>query len=414
MTAEQTETILIVDDEEPVRRTFADWLSHSGLDCRLLVAADAESALKHANSQPIDLAILDWNLGSGSDGLQLLEDLSLFHPDVVAILVTGFAHQATPLDALRMGVRDYLDKNQDLNRETFLASVRKQLERIIPAKRQRAFNQSLKEFRTAVEKILPLVQATSALNNPVPLPQAVGSLFRFLLRTTGAADGVLLVRYLGEGTTEERYVAYDANGGVLTEKLAPFANTIAATAVSMQEPCLMNRLEEAAGTVEFQPFEKNRKSVLAAPLQVGPGMHVVMELFDKQFNDDDRHIALAAADFGGEILRQALAERQDHQLLFGAIEAALQATEKLATAPLLAEPALEKPPPAEVMDKLRQGLAQSVEPAVDSETSLKLAEAVRVLALRHGPAAVQHCIRLVQDLRQLLDTVTGQDGKVMG
>ena len=33
---------------------------------------------------------------------------------IVAILVTGFAHQATPLDALRMGVRDYLDKNQDL------------------------------------------------------------------------------------------------------------------------------------------------------------------------------------------------------------------------------------------------------------------------------------------------------------
>ncbi|HLW63870.1 MAG TPA: response regulator [Gemmataceae bacterium] len=409
-----SETILIVDDEEPVRRTFTDWLSHSGLDCRLLVAGDAESALKHANSQPIDLAILDWNLGSGSDGLQLLEDLSLFHPDVVAILVTGFAHQATPLDALRMGVRDYLDKNQDLNRDTFLASVRKQLERIIPAKRQRAFNQSLKEFRTAVEKILPLVQATSALNNPVPLPQAIGSLFRFVLRTTGAVDGVLVVRFLSDGTADERYLAYDANGTALPDKLVPFANTIAATAVSMQEPCLMNRLEEAAGSMEFQPFEKNHKSVLAAPLQVGPGLHVVMELFDKQFTVDDRRIALAAADFGGEILRQALAERQDHQLLFGAIEAALQATEKLASAPLPSEPALEKPPPTEVMDKLRQGLAQAVEPAVDSETSLKLAEAVRVLALRHGPAAVQHCIRLVQDLRELLDAVTGQDGKATG
>ena len=175
----------------------------------------------------------------------------------------------------------------------------------------------------------------------------------------------------------------------------------------------MNRLDEAAGSVEFQPFEKGRKSVLAAPLQVGPGVHVVMELFDKQFNDDDRRIALAAADFGGEILRQALAERQDHQLLFGAIEAALQATEKLASAPLPTEPALENPPPPEVLDKLRQGLAQSIEPAVDSETSLKLAEAVRVLALRHGPAAVQHCIRLVQDLRELLDAVTGQDGKLM-
>src|SRR5438552_6103205 len=141
-----TETILIVDDEEPVRRTFQEWLAGSGLNCRVLAAADAEEALVLANQHAIDLAVLDWNLGSGSDGLQLLEDLSLFHPDVIAILVTGFAHQATPLDALRMGVRDYLDKNQDLNRETFLRSVQRQLDRIIPAKRQRAFNQTLKEF----------------------------------------------------------------------------------------------------------------------------------------------------------------------------------------------------------------------------------------------------------------------------
>src|SRR5205823_3345430 len=151
------------DDEEPVRRTFQEWLAGSGLSCRVLAAADAEEALVLANQHPVDLAVLDWNLGAGNDGLQLLEDLSVFHPDIVAILVTGFAHQATPLDALRMGVRDYLDKNQDLNRDTFLQAVRKQLDRIRPARRQRAFNQSLREFREAVEKILPIVQATAAL-----------------------------------------------------------------------------------------------------------------------------------------------------------------------------------------------------------------------------------------------------------
>ena len=115
------ETILIVDDEEPVRQTFREWLEGADLDCLILSAADAEAALVQANQHTIDLAILDWNLGAGNDGLQLLEDLYLFNPDVVAIMVTGFAHQATPLDAMRMGVRDYLDKNQDLNRATFLA-----------------------------------------------------------------------------------------------------------------------------------------------------------------------------------------------------------------------------------------------------------------------------------------------------
>src|SRR5438876_768678 len=146
------ETILIVDDEESVRRTFQEWLQSSGLDCRILAAADAEAALRHANQSPIDLAILDWNLGAGNDGLHLLQDLSVFHPDIVAILVTGYAHQATPLDALRMGVRDYLDKNQGLSRESFLAAVRKQLSKIIPAKRHRELHASLAAFRSAVEK----------------------------------------------------------------------------------------------------------------------------------------------------------------------------------------------------------------------------------------------------------------------
>src|SRR5207237_6955608 len=125
-----------------------------GRECRLLAAADAEAALVLANRYTIDLAILDWNLGAGNDGLQLLEDLYLFNPDIVAILVTGFAHQATPLDAMRMGVRDYLDKNQDLDRDAFLRAVHRQLDHIRPAKRERRLRNSLLAFREAVEKVL--------------------------------------------------------------------------------------------------------------------------------------------------------------------------------------------------------------------------------------------------------------------
>src|SRR5262249_46187751 len=125
---EDVETVLIVDDEEPVRRTFREWLAEANLGCRVLTAEDAEAALKQANEHTIDLAILDWALGAGDDGLQLLQDLYLFNPDVAAIMVTGFANQATPLDAMRMGVRDYLDKNQDLSRDTFLRAVRRQLD----------------------------------------------------------------------------------------------------------------------------------------------------------------------------------------------------------------------------------------------------------------------------------------------
>ncbi|HMC63417.1 MAG TPA: response regulator [Gemmataceae bacterium] len=422
------ETILIVDDEEPVRKTFREWLEAAGLDCEILTAVDAESALVQANQHSIDLAILDWNLGAGNDGLQLLEDLYLFNPDIVAIMVTGYAHQATPLDAMRMGVRDYLDKNQDLDRDRFLAAVRRQLERIRPAKRERRLHQSLVAFREAVEKILPLVQSAAALNDPVPLPHAVSSLFRFLLRTTGARDGVLLVRSYDSARQPAQILrVYDASGNPLTVDLVPFARSVAGTVISRQEVCLMNRLDQALReSIELQPFERGRQSLLAAPVAVAPGIQVVLELFDKAsggremanggreppgapgFTEDDQRLLGAAADFSAEMLRQALAERQTHRVLFDAVAAALGASDSMAaTLRSTTAERQEEPPPPAVLDRLREGWSRTLGAAVDAPETLRLAEAIRVLALRHGSAAVRHCIRLVEDVHSLLDSTTG-------
>jgi len=411
--SESAETILIVDDEEPVRRTFLEWLQSADLGCRVLTAKDAESALVQANQHAIDLAILDWNLGAGNDGLRLLEDLSLFHADVTAIMITGFAHQATPLQAMRMGVRDYLDKNQDLDRTTFLTAVRRQLERIRPARRARQLHQRLIGFRSAVEKVLPLVQAAAALHDPVPLPSAVSNLFRFLLRTTGARDGVLLVRsYDSERQPAEIYRAYDTTGQRLDVPLVPFARSLAGSAVSMQKPSVMERLDMAAraGNLELQSFERGRASLLAAPLSVAPGLQAVLELFDKAsggFTESDRQLAVAVADFGTEMIRQALSERQMHRVLFDAVEAALNASNSMAQSLDGAAPRPEDPPPAAVMQRLREELDQS-DDGLDADATLRLAESIRVLAVRHGSSAVHHCIRLVESLRQLLDDMSGE------
>ncbi len=234
----EPETILIVDDEAPVRQTFREWLEGANLGCRILWAGDAESALGQANQHTIDLAILDWNLGAGNDGLRLLEDLTLFNAEVVAIMITGFAHQATPLDAMRMGVRDYLDKNQDLDRNTFLRAVRRQLDRIRPARRERQLHQELAGFRSAVAKVLPLVQSAAALNDPLPLPAAVSHLFRFLMRTTGASDGILLVRSYEEGRQPAEVCrVYDTFGQLLPCEPVPFAHSLASSVASLQRPC---------------------------------------------------------------------------------------------------------------------------------------------------------------------------------
>jgi hypothetical protein len=173
----------------------------------------------------------------------------------------------------------------------------------------------------------------------------------------------------------------------------------------------------AGGALELQPFERGRLSLLAAPMSVAPGLQAVLELFDKQgpqgavpFTDADRRLAAAAADFSTEMLRQALAERQTHRVLFDAVAAALGASDSMAESLRGAAPRPEDPPPEAVLERVRAGLAAAPEAAIDSAETLRLAEAIRVLALRHGPRAVEHCVELVEGVRRLLDEAAGAGG----
>ena len=190
----------------------------------------------------------------------------------------------------------------------------------------------------------------------------------------------------------------------------------------------MNQIEPSGlGTIELQPFERGRRSLLAAPMILAPGVQVVLELFDKhrkggtpasrtelipfypeQFTEEDRRLVAAAADFGVKMLQQALSEQQAQGVLFDALDAALGASDSVAES-LRSNAAQrkEEPPAPAILDRLREGLASVSTSVADANETLHLVEAIRVLTLRHGPAAVEHCIRHVESLRQMLDAITG-------
>jgi DNA-binding NarL/FixJ family response regulator len=416
------DTILIVDDEPPVRRTFEGWLHETNLGCEVLSAPDAETALRLANQHPVDLAILDWNLGAGDNGLQLLEDLYVFQPDIIAIMITGYAQQATPLDAMRMGVRDYLDKNSELRRETFLHAVQTQLERLRPAKRERALHARLVEFRATVEKILPLVRTTAAVHDPAPFTDRVRSFLRFVQGVTAASAGVLVVRsHVAQRQPPELVRVHNLDGGDVEVPLVPFADSLASAVLSMQGTCLLADLGQAATErgVRLQAFEKQRRHLLAAALPVGPGVNAVLELFDKTaagrtpgpFTEADRQFVSAAVPFGTELLRQSVAESEAHRLLANALEGALEMSSSI-TATLRSSPAESTPPPGApppplVLDRLRQGLKQSVLTGMANDQSLELAELIRELSVRHGPDVLQHALAMLRSVDQLLCRVSG-------
>ena len=83
----------------------------------------------------------------------------------------------------------------------------------------------------------------------MPLTDAVRSLIRFVRNATTSAAGVLVVRgYDANRRPAEVYRAYDDEGDLIGSELAPFARSVAGSVVSMQQPCVMERLEQSAAS----------------------------------------------------------------------------------------------------------------------------------------------------------------------
>jgi CheY-like chemotaxis protein len=88
-------TILIVDDEQSVRRFVHTVLDHFGYE-RLLQTDRADRALEIAqNVTPIQLLLSDIDLGGGIDGIQLARLITGFTPDAKVLLISG---RSKPVD----------------------------------------------------------------------------------------------------------------------------------------------------------------------------------------------------------------------------------------------------------------------------------------------------------------------------
>src|SRR5512139_944110 len=99
--------ILIADDEPPIRKACAKILNEQGAVVE--VAENGLEGLEKAKAREFDLALIDLKMPQ-MDGMELLEHLNLLDPDLVKIVITGFATLETAVEAVQRGAYDYLAK----------------------------------------------------------------------------------------------------------------------------------------------------------------------------------------------------------------------------------------------------------------------------------------------------------------
>jgi DNA-binding response OmpR family regulator len=105
--ASSKKTILVVDDDKSILRTFTLILQKSGYD--IDVAETGKEAMEKAESRQYDLALVDIRLPD-MDGTDLLAKLKNQLQHTVKIMITGFPSLETGVKALDEGADAYLVK----------------------------------------------------------------------------------------------------------------------------------------------------------------------------------------------------------------------------------------------------------------------------------------------------------------
>jgi len=118
--------ILLIEDEDAIRRVLKKILLEEDRNNEIVEAADGKSAIETFGEGNWDLVFCDIKMPH-VDGVEVLEHMMSVNADVPVIMISGHGDINTAVDCLKKGAFDYLPKPPDLNR--LLSTVRHALER---------------------------------------------------------------------------------------------------------------------------------------------------------------------------------------------------------------------------------------------------------------------------------------------
>jgi len=101
------EQVLVVDDEEDLRKAIVDILTLDGFEVDQ--AGSAEEAAEKLSQTAYDVLITDHNL-PGKTGVELLEESLVRYPEIIGIIITGYGTIETAVNAIKKGAYNYLTK----------------------------------------------------------------------------------------------------------------------------------------------------------------------------------------------------------------------------------------------------------------------------------------------------------------
>jgi ActR/RegA family two-component response regulator len=100
--------LLIVEDDAAFARTLQRSFERRGY--RVLVAASLDEVVKLLETDTPEYAVVDLKLAGGASGLACVQTLHAHDPEMLIVVLTGYASIATAVEAIKLGACHYLAK----------------------------------------------------------------------------------------------------------------------------------------------------------------------------------------------------------------------------------------------------------------------------------------------------------------
>jgi len=157
--------ILIIEDEDAIRRVLVKILSEENPKYQVSQAGDGLSGVEMIKKEDFDLVLCDIKMPK-MDGVEVLEATKKLKPETPIVMISGHGDLETAVSTMRLGAFDYISKPPDLNR--LLNTVRHALDQKALVKENKQLKKRISQKYNMVGKSQPIEHIKTIINKVAP------------------------------------------------------------------------------------------------------------------------------------------------------------------------------------------------------------------------------------------------------